>query len=77
MSECSINHLHRIFIELKNFQIMRLQLFLVVVLLGLSASYGEEAEIPLEDGVMVLGNDNFQAAIDANSLILVEFYAPW
>jgi len=58
-------------------EIMRLQLFLVVVLLGLSASYGEEAEIPLEDGVMVLGNDNFQAAIDANSLILVEFYAPW
>ena len=56
---------------------MRLQLFLAVVLLCLSASYGEEAEIPLEDGVMVLGNDNFQAAIDANSLILVEFYAPW
>eukprot|EP00090_Calanus_glacialis_P031723 TRINITY_DN52718_c0_g1_i1.p1 TRINITY_DN52718_c0_g1~~TRINITY_DN52718_c0_g1_i1.p1 ORF type:complete len:493 (-),score=188.68 TRINITY_DN52718_c0_g1_i1:46-1446(-) len=38
---------------------------------------GEEVDIPLEDGVMVLGGDNFQAALDANSMVLVEFYAPW
>merc|ERR1711892_1069405 len=38
---------------------------------------GEEVDIPMEEGVMVLGNDNFQAALDANSMDLVEFYAPW
>ena len=47
------------------------------MVLCLSLSMGEEVDIPLEDGVMVLGEDNFQAALDANSLILVEFYAPW
>jgi len=35
------------------------------------------AEITMEEGVLVLDNDNFQGAIDANSMVLVEFYAPW
>jgi len=52
-------------------------LSLFVVLFSLSLAMGEEVDIPLEDGVMVLGVDNFQQAIDANSMVLVEFYAPW
>jgi len=38
---------------------------------------GLAQEIPLEGGVMVLGEDNFQAALEANAMVLVEFYAPW
>jgi len=52
-------------------------LSLFVVVFSLSLALGEEVDIPLEDGVMVLGVDNFQQAIDANPMVLVEFYAPW
>jgi len=34
-------------------------------------------EIPVEDNVLVLSEENFQSAIDSNDLVLVEFYAPW
>jgi len=44
-------------------------------LLLLQSSLGEI--IPLEEGVMVLTTDNFQAAVTDNSMVLVEFYAPW
>merc|ERR1719209_2903247 len=50
---------------------------LLVVLLSLSLVKGEEVDISMEEGVLVLGQDNFQTAIDTNSLVLVEFYAPW
>jgi len=36
-----------------------------------------EVEIAEEDGVLVLNQENFQSALDAHNLILVEFYAPW
>jgi len=51
-------------------------LFALVPLVLLSLTYADD-DIPLEEGVMVLGDDNFQSAIDANPFILVEFYAPW
>lgn len=36
------------------------------------------AEIPIEEGVLVLDEDNFDEAISSNSDgLLVEFYAPW
>merc|ERR1711892_1650697 len=54
-----------------------MSLSMFVVILCLSLTRGEEVDIPMEEGVMVLGNDNFQEALDANSLVLVEFYAPW
>ena len=34
-------------------------------------------DIALDKGVMVLGQDTLQTVIDSNSLVLVDFYAPW
>jgi len=35
------------------------------------------AEIPREEGVLVLTEENFQEAVDGSQFLLVEFYAPW
>mmetsp|Transcript_6152 Transcript_6152/g.16988 ORF Transcript_6152/g.16988 Transcript_6152/m.16988 type:complete len:501 (-) Transcript_6152:102-1604(-) len=35
------------------------------------------ADIPEEDGVLVLNDKTFEAAVKSNPFILVEFYAPW
>merc|ERR1712183_971738 len=58
------------------FEVSAMFLFALIPLVLLSFTYADD-DIPLEEGVMVLGDDNFQSAIDANPFILVEFYAPW
>jgi len=50
---------------------------LLITLLSVSLKASGDELIAIEDGVLVLTDDNFQTAIDANSQILVEFYAPW
>jgi protein disulfide-isomerase A1 len=47
------------------------------LLLLISLSLVASADFPDEEGVLVLGEDNFDDAIKANEFLLVEFYAPW
>merc|ERR1712121_42672 len=46
---------------------------LLLLLLPLIA----RCEIELDEGVLVLTDDNFQEGLDGNSALLVEYYAPW
>eukprot|EP00092_Neocalanus_flemingeri_P011953 GFUD01012886.1.p1 GENE.GFUD01012886.1~~GFUD01012886.1.p1 ORF type:complete len:498 (+),score=114.69 GFUD01012886.1:105-1598(+) len=52
-------------------------LFAIVPFVLLKSGAFADDDFPLEEGVLVLGDDNFQAAVDANPFMLVEFYAPW
>jgi len=53
-------------------------LFLTITLLLCFSVFGDDSlNIKEEDDVLVLTNENFQSAIEANEFILVEFYAPW
>merc|ERR1719295_2502884 len=47
----------------------------IVACLSLSAL--ADGMIAVEEGVLVLTEDNFQSAIESHSQLLVEFYAPW
>ena len=48
-------------------------ILLVIGFLGVLS----KAEIPEDQGVLVLDTDNFDEAIEKNKFVLVEFYTPW
>ncbi|XP_054731956.1 protein disulfide-isomerase [Anastrepha obliqua] len=48
-------------------------LFVAIIVTG---TYATE-EVKIEDGVLVLTNDNFEEVVKDNKFLLVEFYAPW
>jgi protein disulfide-isomerase A1 len=52
---------------------MKITGILLLITLSLVASH----DFPEEEGVLVLGEDNFDEAIKQNEFLLVEFYAPW
>lgn len=47
------------------------------ILLALLLVATFSVEIPEENNVLVLDDNNFDEAIKSNEFILVEFYAPW
>ena len=48
-----------------------------IAILCLIASVTLSVELPKEEGVLVLGDDNFEEALIQHPTMLVEFYAPW
>lgn len=51
--------------------------FKISVLLLLAVLVRADEEIKEEEGVLVLTEKNFDGALEANKMMLVEFYAPW
>ena len=56
---------------------MKTNIFTILLLLTTLFTFTLQTDIPEEEGVLVLGNDNFDQAIKDNEFVLVEFYAPW
>jgi len=49
---------------------------LIAAVCALALFVSAAAEFPTEEGVLVLGEDNFDAALEEHDTLLVEFYAP-
>ena len=49
----------------------------LLIILGALVATTIAEEITKEEGVLVLTEKNFEAAISENEYVLVEFYAPW
>ena len=49
--------------------------FILIIIISILSTI--LADLPVEDNVLVLGDDNFDEATTAHSQLLVEFYAPW
>ena len=62
-------------VSYKLFIIMSIFARILIGLIGLVVVVN--AALPVEDGVLVLDDTNFDEAIAAHDLLLVEFYAPW
>ena len=52
-------------------------LFITIFLITLSINFSQITEIPLDEGVLVLKESNFDIARKRFDYLLVEFYAPW
>jgi protein disulfide-isomerase A1 len=52
-------------------------LFFVLAALIVFSKASEEPEFTYEEGVLVLTDKNFDAAVNKFDYLLVEFYAPW
>lgn len=60
------------------YRFQKAALFILFTLISLTASEeGAEEEFPLDNGVFVLTDSNFDKFFETHQTVLVEFYAPW